>query len=460
MAQPARQERDDRLKSKEVLAYGSGDLGMSLAWSLLGTFTTFYLTNVMGISAAIAGSVILFSKIFSGIADLLVGVAVDRTRTKMGKARPWMYRWSIPLGISFVLFFTVPHFEMTGKIIWTIITYNLMSTVFYTLVNIPYGTLSPLMTRDSGSRVKLNIARMLCGVCSGVIAASITLPVVNALGGDALAWTKVAACYAIIMTLLVLLSARFTKERYSFDESPEENAKLSIKQAVPFLFSNKFWLIMLLSQIAFFVLQGISNGVNVYYFKYILGNENAVGLAAVSMALPMLAAILLSPSLVKKYGKGKMALFSAFCGICVPLIVLIDPTSLPIILIKSALTGITLAPFASVGFAMLADVCDYSYWKTGIKTEALINSAASFGAKAGIGVGSASIGWILAAGSFDASLPIQPESAITAMKFMMIGLPAILSLLQFLALMFYNLDKIYPTIIKDIEDREQRKAGI
>jgi GPH family glycoside/pentoside/hexuronide:cation symporter len=454
--------RTDKLRLRDMLAYGTGDLGMSVAWSFLGGYTTFFLTNAMKLSPAVVGMIILISRVFDGFSDIIMGVLVDRTRTKIGKARPWMLRAAIPLGIAFGLFFFVPPFGTTGKIIWVFITYNLVSTVCFTAASIPYAALSPLMTRDAGSRLGLNVTRMLCAILSGLIAASISMPVINALGGDGepKAWFALATGYAVFMTIMILLCAALTKERYSGDETKTDN--VPFKKALGGLLKNKYWAIMTVCMVLYFVLQNISSGVNIYYFTYVLHNNNAMGLAAISMSLPLLIGIGLSPMLAKKFGKGNLARFSAFAGMFAPLIAAINPENMIIILLKAALSGLIMAPFASVGFAMIADVCDYGYWKTGIRAEGLINSACGFGTKVGAGLGSAAVSWILAFSGFNESLGEfgQTPGVIFSMKFMIIGLPIIICALQFAFLWFYKLDKQYPHIMAELEARESEKSGV
>jgi GPH family glycoside/pentoside/hexuronide:cation symporter len=449
----------DKLKFSELLAYGSGDFGMSFGWSLMGGFASFFLTTVVGLSAAIAGTIFLVSRLFDAASDVIVGTLVDRTHTKQGKARPWMFRAALPAGISLVLFFTAPEFNDIGKIIWVFLTYNLMSTVCYTCANIPYGALSPLMTRDPGSRVGLNISRMLCAILSGVISSSITLPIVNSLGGGSDAWFRVSIVFAAVMTLMILAAALFSKERYGESDQKKVEEKLPLKTALGNLLKNKYWAIMTGCMVIFYMMQNTTNGVNVYYFTYILDRPNSMGLAAIAMALPMLIGIMLAPLLVKKFGKRNLARVSALGGVIGPLLLLANPTSLTFVLIKCVISGIMMAPFTAVGFAMIADVCDYGYWKTGVRAEGLINSAISFGSKFGTGIGAGIVGWGLAAGGFDGALAIQPDSALGAMKFLMIGTPIIINILQFVLLCFYKLDREYPAIIKEIKEREGGEKG-
>jgi GPH family glycoside/pentoside/hexuronide:cation symporter len=263
--------------------------------------------------------------------------------------------------------------------------------------------------------------------------------------------------FAAVMVVMIIVAAAFTKERYGESDEKKADEKLPLKIGLGNLLKNKYWAIMTGCMVIFYMMQNTTNGVNVYYFTYILDKPNLMGLAAIAMAFPMLICIMLSPLLVKKFGKGNLARASALGGVIGPLLLLINPTSLIFVLIKCVISGIFMAPFSAVGFAMIADVCDYGYWKTGVRTEGLINSAVSFGSKFGTGIGAGIVGWVLAAGAFDGELAIQPDSALTAMKFLMIGTPIIINIIQFILLCFYKLDREYPGIIKDIAEREARE---
>ncbi|MDR1387501.1 MAG: glycoside-pentoside-hexuronide (GPH):cation symporter [Propionibacteriaceae bacterium] len=456
---PLTDPSNDRLGWGELLAYGSGDLGMSVAWSVLGAFTTFFLTDSVGLSPAVAGLIVLISRVFDGVSDVVVGTMVDRTRSKLGQARPWLLRMAIPTGIAYVLFFSAPDLADWGKILWVFVTYNLMSTVCYTAVNIPYAALSPLMTRHAASRVNLNVIRMLCAALSGVVASAATMPLVNALGGGPGAWRIVSGGYAVFMVAAILVCGWKTRERHAIDPSTPAGASTPPTwTAVKGVLTNKYWGILTACLMVYFLLQNIGNGVTVYYFKYIIGDENAMGLAAVAMALPMLVGLAVMPFLARRISKGALARASAVAGMAAPLILLLDPYSLPLLLAKSALTGLAMVPFAAVGFAMLADVCDYGRWKTGIRSEGLINSAASLGIKVGTGLGMATLGWVLTLGHYDAEAAVQPPSALAAMVFCQIWLPVILCGVQLLLLCFYRLDRDYPAILAQLTSREQESG--
>ena len=137
----------------ERLAFGCGDLANNIVYSGISTFLLFYYTNVIGVGAAAVGTIMLISRFLDCIADLTMGVIVDRTKSKYGKARPWILRMAIPFAIGAVLLFSVPmSFGNNAKLIYIFITYNLVSTIIYTSINVPYATLNALITQDQYER--------------------------------------------------------------------------------------------------------------------------------------------------------------------------------------------------------------------------------------------------------------------------------------------------------------------
>jgi GPH family glycoside/pentoside/hexuronide:cation symporter len=160
----------ERIKLKEKLAYGLGDVACNVVWSGVGSFATYYYTNSAGLAAAAVGTMFLVSRIFDGISDIIMGIIIDRTRTRFGKARPWLLWMALPFGISGFLLFSVPQSWGVGaKLVYAYITYNLLSTVIYTAVNLSYGALNALITDDSRDRTLLNIFRMLGAVFCGIM---------------------------------------------------------------------------------------------------------------------------------------------------------------------------------------------------------------------------------------------------------------------------------------------------
>ena len=200
------------LHMKERIGYGVGDFDNNLMYNPVNTFYNYFLTNVAGLSAGVAGTLVLASRLMDGVSDLIVGTLMEKIHSKHGKARPWLLWWCIPFAISLVLMFSAPDFGMTGKIVYAFLTYNLAVTVVYTAINLPFGSLAALMTKNQTERGYLNISKMVFAFGGGMVVSATTLPLVNYFGGDSAAWQKTFIIYGIAAIIFFLVVFFTTKE--------------------------------------------------------------------------------------------------------------------------------------------------------------------------------------------------------------------------------------------------------
>ena len=166
----------ERVTVGERLAYGCGDFSSNIMYSAMAAFLMFYYTDYVGVSAAVVGTIMLVSRLFDGISDLVMGIIIDRTRSPFGKARVWILRLVIPYAIGTVLLFAVPNgWSETAKYIYIFFSYNLAFTVLFTGINLPYATLTALMTQDQYERSVLSIFRMILATCGTLFIKTCTL---------------------------------------------------------------------------------------------------------------------------------------------------------------------------------------------------------------------------------------------------------------------------------------------
>ncbi|WP_160149129.1 MFS transporter [Mammaliicoccus fleurettii] len=196
------------------------------------------------------------------------------------------------------------------------------------------------------------------------------------------------------------------------------------------------------------------NGGTVYFAKYILGNSAMVGVLTLSIQLPALLLILFLTPIIKKYGKTKPMLWGTILFIIGTFIIMINMTNIYFVIIGSILRGIGRVPIFGNIFALLPDTVEYGEWKTGIRREGLVYSGGSMGTKVGTGIGAASVGWILSFGGYIGGKSIQSDSAIFAINSLFLYLPILTFIILAIILFFYNMDKIYPEIIKDLQKRK------
>jgi GPH family glycoside/pentoside/hexuronide:cation symporter len=265
-------------------------------------------------------------------------------------------------------------------------------------------------------------------------------------------WTLTFLMLGIIAACLFLLCFLGTKERIV--TPPSNDGKTSLIKAIPPLFKNKYWVICLITgligQLGFGMM-----GVNAYFAQYFLGDVGLVGLLSMFMMAPMLIGLFFSAGIINKIGKRNAVMWSCIFGLSGTLIQAINPRSFALITVGVIIKGLFMAPMTACGFAMLADVIDYHEWKTGVRSEGVVYSAASFSQKVGAGLGAAGLGWALYFGNFDPNLVEQLQPAMNAILFVFLWLPFITQIIAIICYTQYTLDKIYPQVMEDLSTRRQ-----
>ncbi|KEJ00593.1 sodium:melibiose symporter [Clostridium botulinum A2B7 92] len=437
----------------EKLGYGLGDFACNLVWNSLSMFILYFYTDVMGMKAAIISTLMLVVRIIAGFMDIASGIVVDKTKTKYGKARPWILWMAIPFGISTILLFSIPNIGESGKLAYVVITYVLLN-VIYTAINIPYGVLNSLMTQDQNERSEINIYRMFCSTAGSLCVSVLVLPLVSLFGGEQSAWIITFAIFGVVATFMFFLTFKTTKERVTA-VNEEKSQNISFKDGMRALIQNKYWIIIVLLLVVLFMNMGIMGGSMIYYAQYILNDKKLVAGLSIAQNIPTLIVMLtIAMPLIKKYGKRNTAILGSIIFILGSLFALIDLTSVKLIYISIIVKGTGTALISATIFALLADTIEYGEWKTNVRTEGLVYSAGNFGLKIGIGLGTAIVGWLLAFSNYNGSSKVQTDTAINAINILFIWLPMILSGVQIILLKFYKLDKIYPNIISDLEKRK------
>lgn len=444
------------LHMRERIGYGVGDFANNMMYAPVNSFFTYFLTNVAGLGAGVVGTILLISRLMDGVSDLIVGTFMEKIHNKHGKARPWLLWWCIPFAISLILMFSAPDFGMTGKIVYAFLTYNLAVTIVYTAINLPFGSLAALMTKNQTERGYLNISKMVFAFAGGMVVNAATLPLVEFFGNDSVAWQKTFLIYGVVAIVLFLVVFFSTKEAVT--EEAEKNdtvEKVNIKKALLSLLKNKYWLIML----AIFFLNSVVNafiGVNVYYAQYIMDDTTLVGTLSILQNIASFAAFAVCTMIIRKIGKQKIAVGGVAISFIGYAMVLLNPTSYTILYAAAIIKGIGNAALSGVMYGMLADTVEYNDWHSGIRAEGLVFSANSIGQKVGSGIGSAVLGWVLAAFGFVSSSNTQPISAINGIRVIFLYVPLVVFAFMFVILIFYKLDKEYGNIVNELEARMKK----
>ena len=403
------------------------------------------------------GTIMMVSRVFDGISDIIMGVIVDRTHSRFGKARPWIFRMCIPFAVSGVLMFSVPaSWSSTPKLIYVFITYNLVSTIIYTAINVPYSALNALMTQDPYERSVLSIFRNLLATAGTLTINTFTLPLVEYFGNNATAWTKTFVVFGFVSIAAFLCTFFGTKERVRADENGEQK----VEENVPFvtgikaLFQNKYWIMMTGMLALFFLMYSVNGGATVYYAKDILGDKNLVSTINGIFNIVQILGMFFIAMLVKKFGKRNVFSLGLILDIIGMLVLNFSGGAMSIIVVSSVIRGIGNACGGATMWAMVSDTIDYGEWKTGYRTEGLVNSACSFGYKIGNGIGSALLGVILEVGGYVGNAAAQTASALTSIRICFVWIPIAVYACGLIIMKFYHLDKEFDGILADLKTRK------
>ncbi len=432
------------LKWYNKVGYGAGDVGGNVVYALLAFFVMIYLTDTMGLNPGIIGTLIMVARIFDGVSDIVFGALIDKTNTKMGKARPWMFWAYFGCAATLIAIFAIPpSLGDTAMYAWFFITYVLLNAGFFTANNIAYSTLTALITKNAGERVQMGSIRFMFAFGTSLLIQVSTVGLVQAFGSDAAAWRNVAVIYAIIGLVVNSISVFSVRELPASvlyersDESAEEEAqtiaedKHSLWESLKLLVKNKYYLLI----VGVFILGQVFTamlGTGIYFMKYILGNEGYFSTFAWWINIPIILALVVTPFLVKWFkGIYKVNLFGYIVALIGRVLVIVGAGlgSIPIMLVSSGLASLGMAPLQGTLNALIAEASEYTYLTQNKRIDGMMFSATSLGVKIGGGGGVALSGWLLAWSGYDGSATVQSESALSMLNFMYLWMPAIIAVI-------------------------------
>lgn len=442
-------------KILERFSYGCGDFGCNIIYTAMSVYLMFYYTDYAGVSSAAVGVIMLISRVFDGVSDIIMGVIVDRTKSRFGKARPWLLRMCIPFAVSGVLLFSVPTGWSSGaKLVYVFVTYNLVSTVVYTAINVPYSALNALMTQDPYERSVLSIFRNLLATAGTLTINTFTLPLVELFGNTASSWTKAFVVLGAVSVAAFLINFFGTKERVRPAVKDGEAKDVPFAKGVKALFQNKYWIMMTGMLALFFLMYSVNGGATVFYAKDILGDKNLVTTINGIFNVVQIVSMFFIAMLVKRFGKRNVFALGLVFDIVGMLVLNYSGGAMNLIVVSSVIRGIGNACGGATMWAMVSDTIDYGEWKTGYRTEGLVNSACSFGYKIGNGIGSALLGLILEIGGYVGEAAVQTAEALFSIEVCFVWIPIVVYVCGLIIMKFWHLDKEFSGILADLEKRK------
>lgn len=466
-AEPGIVERA-RLSIKEKVGYSLGDMASNLYFQTFILFLPIFYTDVFGLPVAAMGTMMLVTRIWDAVNDPIMGVIADRTQTRWGKFRPYIFIFAIPMAVVGVLAFTTPDFGTTGKIVYAYITYTLLM-MLYTAVNVPYAALMGVITPNSMERTEVSSYRFVAAFVGQFIVGAATLSLVNYFGksNEAAGWQTTMIVYGALAAALLLATFYLTKERVI----PEKEKRNKIKDDLSDLFKNKPWVFIgtaTLFQLTYIVMRGSST---TYYFRYFVGDQHlslfgmSIDLTYTVFASSFITIGTISTLIGAVFTKfftrfmDKKSVYSNFLvlsSVFSCFFFILRPDNVLLMYTLNVLVSFFFGSVSVLQWAIYTDTADYGEWKFGRRATALIMAASLFALKMGLTLGGTLVGWVLAFYGFEAN-QLQTEEATRGIVLLMSIFPAIFGFIGG-ALMYF-----YPLSDKKMEQIEidllARKSG-
>ncbi len=479
-AEAAVREAFGKLSVREKVGYGLGDGAANFVFQTMLIFQLPFYTDVFGISAVSAGILLLVGRFWDAFFDPFVGIMADKTQTKWGKFRPWVLWTAVPFAAVFIFAFTTPHFGATGKLVYAYVTYILLMA-FYSMNNTPYSALNGVMTGDVNERTSLSSFRFFFSMSIAFLVQGLTLPLVDKFGhGDAQkGWSMTMGVYGIIIVVFLFITFLSAKERIK----PDPRQKSSPKKDLLGLLKTGPWISMFVATLFVFITLAMWGSGMFYYFTYyadknalfnflqsiglgkvssghggfVYGIMNAFGLivskdgsntASVGFSLFNMAGqfvtiigVIVSTALAARFGKKAVFMIGLFfTALFTGLFILLPAQAIGMAFLFNILKSLAYGPTIPLLWAMMADVADYSEWKSNRRATGLVFAGIVFGLKAGLGLGGAICGWILSAYGYVPNVA-QTAHALFGIRMASSIYPALTFFIGVVAIFFYGIDK-------------------
>ncbi len=444
----------ERLSVREKVGYGIGDAAANFIFQTMMMFQLVFYTDTFGITAAAAGTLFLVVRVWDAVFDPIMGVVADRTNTRWGKFRPWVLWTAVPFGVMGLLTFTTPPLGAHGKLVYAYVTYIVLMMV-YSANNLPYSALSGVMTGDVVERTSLSSYRFVFAMLAQLIVQGLALPMVHTFGqGDSAKGYQITlGIFSALAVVFFFITFASTKERIQ----PAPGQKSSVARDFGDLTKNGPWLAMFILTIVLFVTLALRGGTVLYYFKYYLGRENLFSLFNVLGTSATIVGVIFSKPLATRYGKRNLFI----AGLLVTVVftaafAVLPPTAIPLIIGTEMLRQLAYGFTIPLLWAMMGDVADYSEWKFGRRATGVVFAAIVFALKAGLGVGGALGGYILAGYGYVPNAAQSPQ-VLDGIRLMMGLFPALGFAVCAGCLFFYGIDRRLESQLND--ELAQRRSA-
>lgn len=455
---------DSRIHSQNVtgkekwLGYLLGPCGALLLNAVLATYLNVYYTDVLKLTTVWGGTFLVVfpfvSKIIDAITNVIMGYIIDRTKTKQGKARPWLLLSAPLVALTGILLFTVPNAGETVQVIWVMLSYNLFYSFAYTIYNMSHNLMCPLSTRNTIQRGGLSVFNQISTIMmSGIIVALIfPMVVMPMLGVDQTKWILVMSVLSILSLPLTLLEYYFTKERVTEEQSGTEEKKPPFLTQLKIVLTDKYMILMFVYFFIYTLGSSLKNIGLVYYCNYVLGTYNdgvTQMMISVIGGIPMGIGIFAVWPLAKKFGKRNVTLAGFILYAIGSAICWAVPTNMAIVLIGQFIKNIGGLPCAYVFMALFADGLDHLEWKSGVRSDGVAMSVYNILAVATIGVATSLFNALISKAGYIAPKLVdgvtvaaeQSQAVKNMITFSFVGLETITGIILAVLLIFLTVEK-------------------
>lgn len=447
-----------KAKFVDVFKYSFGGLGSNLAFFLTMSYLTFFYTDIFGISSMVVSGLMLVSRFIDAFTDPVMGMIGDHTRSKLGKYRPWIIYGAPVLGVLVFLLFTAPDLSPNMKIVYAYvvyIAYSLASTV----VNIPYHSLTPVMSQDPDQRTVIVSWKQGMGTVSQFIVTVLALPLVELFGGGKQGWAIYGAFIGILTTVAFWICAWGGKE-YDLCDMEEEKKPFNMLHDLKLLMKNRPMLMLMIAFGTDVLANATYSAVNMYYFKYVLHREDLVAPVASAILFAGIVSIPLLPVLSKWMGKKKLYWLGSFFSIFPLVVMWLRPTAgVSVLMSMMAAFGFISKIPSNLGWAMLPECSDYAEWKFGQRTDGLMSSSLTFINKFGMAIGGFIASFFLGLVNF---VPNQEQTpaVLSMIVFLRFGMPVLGYVASLISMVFYDItSEKYAQIRSELDERARKGAG-
>ncbi|WP_254566733.1 MFS transporter [Oscillatoria sp. HE19RPO] len=456
----------EKLRLSTKLAYGAGDMGAGITTILISFTLLIFLTEVAGLDPGLAGTVLMIGKLWDAINDPVIGMLSDRTRSRWGRRRSWMLFGSLPFGLSFFLYWLVPHFSADPDLNkWILFGYYVLVSIFfhaaYTAVNLPYTALTPELTQDYNERTSLNSFRFAFSIGGSILALILGVVLSQLIPDPKQMYVTLGGICAILSMFPLYWCVFGTKERY---QTPSDPSNLSLVSQFKIALSNRpFQFVIGIYLFSWLALQ-LTTAVIPYFVVSWMGRDSFF---EVALIVQMVAIIMLFVWSAISRSVGRKAVY--FMGMGFWIIAQAGLFFLPrdrtdLMFFLAVLAGVGVATAYLIPWSMLTDVIDLDELNTGQRREGIFYSCMVFLQKLGLGLGIFFVGQTLKWSGFIASagnttIPEQPDSALFAIRMVIGPLPTLFLIGGLILVYFYPLTReVHGAILLQLYERKHKAA--